>query len=225
MAVKRMVILVEGDSELAFIKRMLIPQLYARSEAKGISGWSIETCKIISNRKLQKKGGNINYEYLYNDIERFTSQGCSVLTTFLDFFRLPNDFPGYTINGNQIHLVESAMKHDLKEKIPHLPCFVPYIQKYEFEALLFSNMNGFNYLIDDAKILEALNKITEQYTNPEDINGGQDTAPSKRLMALFNYNKTADSIEMLKKIGFDTIYARCPRFSNWFDCLCSLIID
>lgn len=34
-----------------------------------------------------------------------------------------------------------------------------------------------------------------------------------------------DSIEMLEKIGFETIYARCPRFSNWFDCLCSLIID
>lgn len=55
MAVKRMVILVEGDSELAFIQRMLIPQLYARSEAKGISGWSIETCKIITRQPIALK--------------------------------------------------------------------------------------------------------------------------------------------------------------------------
>lgn len=54
---KRLVILVEGDSELMFIKQQVIPELYARSK----STWSIETCKIITNRKLNKKGGNINY--------------------------------------------------------------------------------------------------------------------------------------------------------------------
>ena len=122
-----MVILVEGDSELAFVQQMLIPQLYIRSASKGVTGWSIETCKIISNRKLQKKGGNINYEYLCNDIERFTAQGCNVLTTFLDFFRLPNDFPGYLIDGNQVYQIEAAMEADLRIRIPHLPYFVPYI--------------------------------------------------------------------------------------------------
>lgn len=84
-------------------------------------------------------------------------------------------------------------------------------------------MNGFNYLIDDEKVLVALDEIMLQYTNPEEINGGRDTAPSKRLLGLFNYNKTADSIEMLEKIGFDAIYARCPRFSAWFDSLVALL--
>ena len=74
MAAKRMVILVEGDSELAFVQRLLIPELYAYA-AMGDSNWSIETCKIVSNRKMNKKGGNINYEYLCNDVGRFTAQG------------------------------------------------------------------------------------------------------------------------------------------------------
>ena len=61
---KRMVILVEGESELIFVQQMMIPRLYSVSK----DGWSIESCKIISNRKLNKKGGNVNYDYLCNDI-------------------------------------------------------------------------------------------------------------------------------------------------------------
>ena len=64
---KRMVILVEGESELIFVQQIMIPQLYSACK----EGWSIESCKIISNRKLNKKGGNVNYDYLCNDVARF----------------------------------------------------------------------------------------------------------------------------------------------------------
>ncbi len=89
MEAKRLVILVEGDSELMFIKQQVIPELYARS----VGTWSIETCKIITNRKLNKKGGNVNYEYLYNDVARFAAQGCTVITTFLISFVCRKRFP------------------------------------------------------------------------------------------------------------------------------------
>lgn len=84
-------------------------------------------------------------------------------------------------------------------------------------------MDGFRYLIDDNGILETIEKIFNQYLNLEDINGGELTAPSKRLLSIFNYNKVADSSEMLTIIGFDTIYSKCPRFSSWFDRLVSVI--
>lgn len=51
----------------------------------------------------------------------------------------------------------------------------------------------------------------------------QQVIPSKRLLCIFNYNKVADSSEMLTIIGFDTIYSKCPRFSSWFDRLVSVI--
>ena len=213
MEVQRLIILVEGDSELFFIQRQVIPMLYARC----VGEWSIETCKITSIRKLNKKGGNINYEYLSNDIQKFVSQHCTVITTFLDFFRLPTNFPGYTTDGNMIHQVEEAMAVDVKSRNPGLSLFIPYIQKYEFEALLFSNMDGFNYLLDDTEQLNRLQRIIDSFPTPEDINGGLATAPSKRLLSIFNYNKVADSSDMLEIIGFDTIYSRCPRFSSWFD--------
>lgn len=219
MEAKRLVILVEGDSELMFMKQQVIPELYARSKRT----WSIETCKIITNRKLNKKGGNINYEYLYNDVARFAAQGCMVITTFLDFFRLPVTFPGYTTDGNMIHQVESAMEADMRKRIPTLPLFVPYIQKHEFEALLFSGMEGFCYLLDEDSQIERIKEIMKEFPCPEDINGGATTAPSKRLMAIFNYDKTADSSDILELIGFGTIYSKCPRFASWFDRLVNII--
>ena len=219
MAARRMIILVEGESELVFVQKMLIPELY--KSCKG--DWSIETCKIISNRKQHKKGGNINYDYLCNDVARFVSQGCCVITTFLDFFRLPNNFPGYTTDGTRIHEIESAMEKDMGNRVPDLQMFIPYIQKHEFEALLFSSMDGFDYLLDDKEQLQRIEEIIDAYPNPEDINGGESTAPSKRLLDIFNYNKKADSADMLEIIGFDVIYSKCPRFAAWCDCLKNII--
>lgn len=219
MGAKRLVILVEGDSELMFIKQQFITALYARSK----STWSIETCKIITNRKLNKKGGNVNYEYLCNDVARFSAQNCTVITTFLDFFRLPVTFPGYTTDGKLIHQIEIAMEADMRKRIPTLRLFVPYIQKHEFEALLFSSMEGFNYLLDEDSQLERIKEIMKEFPCPEDINGGATTAPSKRLMAIFNYDKTADSSDILEMTGFDTIYSKCPRFASWFDSLVNII--
>ena len=65
MAEKRLIILVEGDSEVIFINRLIIPKLYEHIANERITTpWSIEVCKIITNRQLNKKGGNVNYDYL-----------------------------------------------------------------------------------------------------------------------------------------------------------------
>lgn len=221
MAPKKLIILVEGDSELRFIKTQVIPFLYARSTGF----WSIDACKIISNRQLNKKGGNISYEYLNNDIHKFVKNGYNVITTFLDFFRLPSNFPGYTTDGSMIDQIESAMVVDFKSWNSSLSELIPYIQKYEFEALLFSSMDGFEYLLDDDKRLSQIRSIINSFATPEEINGGPSTAPSKRLANIFNYNKVADSSDVLEIIGIDVIRARCPRFSQWLDKLTKVVVE
>lgn len=92
---------------------------------------------------------------------------------------------------------------------------LPYIQRHEFETLLFSNMDGFEALVDDEKALSQLKNIEREYPNPEDINGGTETAPSKRLGQIFNYEKAADSLLALSVIPIETIRAKCPRFNRW----------
>lgn len=89
----RLVFIVEGDCEVTFINKMIIPYLY---KYVGTYQWSMNAQKITTNRKLNRKGGNVNYTYLKNEVERVAAQQGNVwITTFLDFFRLPNDFPNY----------------------------------------------------------------------------------------------------------------------------------
>lgn len=52
---------------------------------------------------------------------------------------------------------------------------------------------------------------------PEDINGGADTAPSKRLMRIFPYEKTADGEMILEALDIDDIRGKCPRFNKWME--------
>ena len=150
-AMKRVIILVEGDSEIILMNKFVIPHLYQVLYTCGNADveCSIEAVKITTNRALNKKGGNVSYAYLVNDMKRFVSQGCTLITTFFDFFRLPADFPGYTKDGSQVDEIENAVALDMKKRIPTLPDFLPYIQMYEFEALLFSGIDGFEFVLDE----------------------------------------------------------------------------
>ena len=111
------------------------------------------------------------------------------------------------------------MNKDLKESTPDLQTFIPYIQKYEYEALLFSGIEGFEMLIDDEEKLDQIRAICDKYPNPEDINGGTETSPSKRLMKIFNYHKVGDGEDILGILGFEKIYNQCPRFAQWYNSL------
>ena len=226
MKMKRLIILVEGDSEIILMKKLVIPYLYDQISGclSDDAGWSFETQKITTNRKLNKKGGNISYIYLLNEIKRITAQGCTLITTFFDFFRLPVDFPSHTMEGSRIETIEAALMQALKKDVMHLPAFIPYIQMYEFEALLFSGMDGFELVVDEANQLGEIQAIMDQYPNPEEINGGASTAPSKRLKKIYNYDKTGDSELILELLGLDAICEKCPRFKSWLNNLLNEII-
>ena len=207
MREKRLVIIVEGDCEVLLMNNLLIPYLYGISRG---TSWAINVQKITTNRKLNRRGGNVSFQYLKNEIGRVAAQGNVLVTTFLDFFRLPVDFPGYTTDGTKIDEVETAIRDTMA-----MDFFAPYLQKYEFESLLFSSMDGFNFLLDDPKDLRQIQEIIDSYDTPEDINGGVMTAPSKRLERIFPYNKVTDSTLVLELLDVDTMRQKCPRFNRW----------
>lgn len=213
---KRLVFIVEGDCEEYLINRKIIPYLY-KNILNG-SQWSMNAQKIVTNRKKNARGGNVSYLYLKSDIERTSKQndGNTYITTFLDFFRLPNDFPDYQMS--EIDKIEEAIKEDNKEvKI------IPYIQKYEFETLLFANRDALETVIDDDKGMKAIDDILKEYPDIEDINSSPEKAPSKRLSQIFNYNKTVDSSIVLDFIDINEIIEKCPRFKRWIDKLIVLL--
>ena len=59
---------------------------------------------------------------------------------------------------------------------------LPYVQKHEFEGLLFSDVGAFSVSINaSAGVVDRLRKIRSDFPTPEDINDTAHTAPSKRI--------------------------------------------
>lgn len=206
---KRVVFIVEGNTEVLFINQMVIPYLYKEGFKNSMNAQT-----ILTNKKQNKKGGVINYQYLKNDIERVFAQGNVIVTTFIDFFRLPTNFPNFTTDSNLISEIEEGVFDDINNSN-----LIPYIQKYELEALLFSDKESFEIVIDEQSKLDKINDITEEFPNPEDINSNPEKAPSKRLEQIFDYDKVADSQLIFAMMSFESIFQKCPRFRNWITAL------
>jgi hypothetical protein len=212
---KRVIIVVEGETEEEFVKTTLRPFL----NGKGI--FDVSAIKIQTSKG--RKGGFVNYQHLKNDVRRLLKEPNVVVSTFVDFFRIPTDVPGYEkLSGlrnadDKIDVLQAGMSEDIHDR--H---FLPYIQKFEFEALLFSSNEGFEEMYDTPAIHAATKRIIAQYDNPEEINDGPDTAPSKRLEKILaangeKYSKIVAGNLIAGEIGIEVILEKCPRFKAWVD--------
>ncbi|MBC6401896.1 MAG: DUF4276 family protein [Ekhidna sp.] len=203
---KRLVFIVEGHTEIILVHNLIMPYLYGLGFTHSMNAQT-----IITNRKQHKKGGVANYEKFKREVTGTFAQGNVIITTLIDFFRLPVDFPGYTDDSLQINNIEDAIHADFGRN----PDFIPYIQRHELEALMFSYRSGFDLVIDDNNKLRQIDTILKKYSNPEDINNHPEKAPSKRLQRIFNYDKTGDGALIFDTIKINSMLEKCPRFAEW----------
>lgn len=213
-AMKRVYIVVEGQTEQEFVNSMIVPYLY------GFGIYSVTPVLIRTSRS--GRGGMINYEHLHNTIKMLlqSSQTDFIVTTFIDFFRIPNNMPKYEEcitkpnDMQRIEALEEAMNENISDSR-----FFSYIQMHEFEALLFSNNKGFeSYFIDNEA--EQTSAIIAAYENPEDINSTPEGAPSKRLLSIKpDYNKVLEGNLIALEIGINVILEKCPRFAEWINAI------
>lgn len=205
---KRLVFIVEGDTEIILVQNIIVPYLVGLGFTNAMHAQTITT-----NRKQHKKGGVTEYSKFRNEVTRTLAQGNVIITSLIDFFRLPSDFPAHTSDSTRIAQIEQAIHDDFDNNSD----FIPYIQRHELEALMFSGREGFDLVIDDSGKLKQIDQILEAYDNPEDINNSPDTAPSKRLIKIFGYDKTADGELIFDMLGIDRMLSKCPRFAEWID--------
>lgn len=119
----------------------------------------------------------------------------------------------------RVNYLETAFKNDINHKK-----LLPYIQLFEFEGLLFSDVQAidecFTLTLDAPSQLEKLHHIRSQYPTPEHINDGDNTAPSKRLSALYPiYDKVLHGSLISETIGLNKLRQECPHFDKWVSCL------
>ncbi len=207
---KRVIIIVEGQTEQEFVKEILAPYL----QTKGIN----DVRPILIKTSKTGKGGFVNYEHLRNTILPFLSSQKDdfIITTLVDYFRIPTNIPEYndakkeTNKIKSVEILESSINDDINNRR-----FFSYIQLHEFEALLFSNDKGFKNWCD-TNVSDKLIEIIQAYPNPEEINSTPEGAPSKRILAIHsNYEKIIEGNLIAMEVGINDMLDKCPRFNNW----------
>ena len=203
----RVCIVCEGPTEVEFVKCCLTPHLLDYN----VNAYPA----IVQAPSGRHRGGRVTVERL----ARFIShEYCAAdrLTTLVDYY-------GFQGAGGR---TRQALEQDILNTAAKLTTgfderFVrPYIQMHEFEGLLFSDVEQFQYVLDgwDSGVQQKLLNIRSQFQTPEDINNSRETAPSKRILAAFqeeNYSKTEHGPLIAEAIGLVTIRTQCPQFDSW----------
>ena len=221
----RVHVICEGQTEEMFVKELLQPEFSAKS--------------IYLNPMLVgkpgHKGGNFKFERLLTDVRNhLLSDRASYCTTFFDFYGLPTSFPGKSVATNladiesKAETVKAALCQALAEKLGEevMRRFIPFVQMYEFEALLFSNPTAFAESIGKPELKQALLGISAECATPEHINDSPQTAPSKRIEQLIRGYEKKPTMGNLAAIGIGLASMRqqCKIFSQWLDCLENLTL-
>jgi hypothetical protein len=215
----RLHLTVEGPTEQAFAANVLRPHL----QGSGVYIGRIELAAHAKRKGQVHRGGLQRYLPFRNDLVRRLKEDKSqdfFLSTMIDLYALPSDFPGTDVlRGEQdpyrrVEGMERALAKDIGD-----PRFLPYVQLYEFEAILLADASKIaTYYDGRAREVEELKRLAAAVSSPELINDGQDTAPSKRIAWLIpayaNEKPTAGPF-IAAEIGLPTIRAKCPHFDAW----------
>lgn len=217
----RLNVVVEGQTEETFIREILSPHLWRY----GIhcNARIVELKRRKDGRK--RVGGLSTYGKLKSDIARWMREDNNPETyfsTMIDLYAIPDDFPGYEAASGIDSGIEQArtMEKAFREDIDHpRGQFIPYIQVYEFETLLFTDLMT-NYTAFPAafpgneKCLSMLGESIEDFETPEEIN--HDNPPSQRLASkLPDYDKIVDGPHLVERIGLKEIREKCSHFARW----------
>jgi hypothetical protein len=217
--VARVLVVVEGQTEEAFVGNVLAPALWERN---------VYATAIVLGRPGHK-GGRTNYERVSRDVLTFLKQdGRAYCTTMVDLYGLGAGFPGappptHLSNIEKVRHIEAAFKQDICDRIPDFRPdrrFIPYLQLHEYEGLLFSDPTAFATGINQYHLARHFQQIRDDFDTPEEINNDPNNAPSKRVLAIYpGYRKVIEGTQAAKSVGIASMRTACHHFREWLEVL------
>ena len=208
----RLNITAEGFAEERLVTDILRPHLLQ-------FGIYTDVRKVITSRKLGVRGGITSYARFRDDVTRWIKEDPKAWhSTCIDLYGPMGDFPGNKASAGwqpypRVHEMQRALAEDIGSYR-----FIPYIQLHEFEALLFSDPIKMEMWLGLYHPVPAgsFQRILDRVGNPELINEGLQTAPSKRILSIYpGYDKIDDGILLLHEIGLGKLRENCPNFNDW----------
>ena len=151
---KRIYIVVEGQTEQEFVNSIVAPYLW------NLGIFNITPVLIRTSRT--GRGGMVSYEHLCNTIRMLLASGKDdfIVTTFIDYFRIPNSMPRYAEcmakpDANQRTVaLEAAMDEHISDR-----------RFFSYTSLTFNYTNSKRFCF---QIIQVLN-ITFQKSMPRKL--------------------------------------------------------
>ena len=193
----RLAIVVEGRTEEEFVNGLLRDEL---------RNHRIQTTPILLH-------GNVSVDRLASNMSKlfWSFQFVTSLVDYYGFKRRRMRSP------EQLQcIIDTTIGKRINRPYDRSRVF-SYVQRFEFEALLFSNAGVFDQLFGSTgQYRVELQRIRTKFKSPEDINDGPQTTPSRRLCKVIpKYRKVVDGPLIAMETGLTTIRSECPRFNRW----------
>lgn len=210
---KRLLVLVEGQTEETFVRDVLTPHL---------ATFGIHPTAVVLKTKRVKaggafRGGVTSTPQVLGDIRRLLGDSAAVgVTTILDYYGLPDDFPGMATRpagapAARVAHVEEALAAGFPAR-----SFVPHLVLHEYEAWIFAAPAACAWVFDDPELPGKLAAIATANGGPERIDEGPATAPSKRLLGVCpGYRKTLHGPMAVGASGLGAVRSACPHADAW----------
>ena len=221
----RLNVTAEGQSEERFVKDTLSNHLGTFNISTDVR------CVLTSKDRFKSyRGGLLSYNKAKKDIQTWIKEDNNkdvFFTTMFDLYALPKDFPRYNESlqirdpYKRITFLEKSFNEDINNYK-----FIPYLQLHEFEALLFTNIKMLELeYFNHEKPINSLAQLIDNIGNPELIDDGPNTAPSKRIIKLipeYEYDKVSVGSTIVNLIGIKDLLSCCHHFNSWIKKLESL---
>jgi hypothetical protein len=226
MPVRRLYIVCEGQTEEEFVRAVLRDHF---RDAVAVDVIPILPSNRAGSNLRRHKGGWTSYAKLRDILRGKMEQKHSDetwFTTMLDLYAIPRDFPGLADApphpaDDRVAALETAFQNDIITD--RLWRFTPYLQLHEYEALMLVDVAVIGRCMPDEAATGAP-ALTADIAGllPEEVDGGRDTAPSKRIIRHFpSYAglKTSVGPIVAADIGLPKLRAACPHFDDWLTTL------
>jgi hypothetical protein len=214
---KRVLILVEGQTEERFVKDVLGPAFFERELF--FSPTLLVTKRVKDGPNF--RGGVTGFGKFENDAQRLLdSSGGALVTTLLDYYQLPGDFPGMSSRPQNSTPLQRVRHVELAiyDHFGSPSNLLPFLALHEFEAWLFASTSELPRVMTTPAKHAEFAAIRAAVVTPEDINERPNQSPSKRIESLFPaYKKTLHGPTTAARIGLTKIRAECPHFNDWMN--------
>ena len=198
----RLAVSVEGQTEETFVKDVLAGHLRTVD---------VEPYPVLLGRARGRHGGgNVDIDRLVSEMVDL-HRNFDAVTSLVDFYGF-RDKEDRTVEELEERLIER-----IEGRIRDVRRVFPYVQKHEFEALLFSDVAAFKAIGPEADgAVETLAGIRRQFETPEDIDDDPENAPSRRIAGVVaGYRKRLHGPLIAREAGLAKIRAECSRFRAW----------